>query len=223
MSKIVKKYTSFEEMYDDLKKDPNFIDSKKDDIQNEVNKLIKKIESSKSSKDFFDSTCILSSIFESLDNKTLNDVYNKTNVYVLVLGATFTNSSFNSVLLDLIRQNKGIDLLTQDKINLEKLIFINTVLSLAFFGISINYQNISKSSIEFFRKNITDLLKLIIKKDDSKKITFTELCSFLERISWDIKFQYNINYNAKFPIKLSDDHLFKKLADNFQRLSELGK
>jgi hypothetical protein len=99
----------------------------------------------------------------------------------------------------------------KEKEELEKLIFINSGLMLAFFGIALGHETINKNSIEFLRNNTTDLLKNIIKQQEGVRTNFVNLCYFLEKVSWDKKLHYNNNFMAKFPVKLNDKFLFANL------------
>ncbi|MBU6431254.1 MAG: hypothetical protein KGJ58_03380 [Patescibacteria group bacterium] len=69
----------------------------------------------------------------------------------------------------------------------------------------------NRSNIEFLRKNITDLLKYILKQTPNEKISFINACYFFEKIAWDNRLHYNENYESKFPIKLNDKFLFDNL------------
>lgn len=211
MISVQKKWASFEEMYDDLKNGGQFKDSLKTNAISAILKLIKEIETVKTSKDFFDCTCKLSSFFETLDTDTTHEVYNKTNVYVSVLNATFRNDEFARILLDLLSRDKNIADLKKDEKDLEKLIFLNSALSLAFFGIALDYKIINKNSIEFLRNNTTDLFKKILKQQKVLNNNFVNLCYFLEKIAWDKGLHYNENYNSKFAVKLDSNFLFTNL------------
>jgi len=206
-----KKWASFEEMYEDLKGDEHFKSSLKTSQISSVSDVIKEIELAKTSKNFFDCTCKLSSIFESMDQKTTDEVYAKTNVYVLVLNASLRNNNFIDSLYDVLSKNKKISDLKKDTSEFQQLILINSVLSLAFLGIALNHKSINKTSIEFLRKNLTDLLRNILIQKHNQYGNFVDLCFFLEKISWDIRLHYNANFDSKFPIKLNDKFLFENL------------
>lgn len=211
MSDFKKRWTSFEEMYEDLKKDQNFIKSKKTVVDSEVQDIIKKIENAITGKDFFDCTCKLSFLFEDLDRESFADIFRSTNIYVLVLNAALRNQIFVKNLLQVSRKNKRISELKKEKDDLEILIFLNTVLSLAFFGISLDSDSIGENSIEFLRKNTTDLLKNIIFSEVNDKPNFVDLCYLLEAIIWDNRLHFNENYDSKFTLKLNKEFLFSVL------------
>lgn len=211
MNSLNKKWTSFEEMYEDLKKDAHFKDSLKTNTESSILKIVKDMESAKTSKDFFDCTCKLSSFFESLDEKSTNELYSRTNIYVLVLNATLRNSEFIKILYEVLNSDQKINDFQKGTSDHSKLIFLNTVLSSAFFGIAINHQFINKTSIEFLRKNVTDLLKNILRQKKELDYSFMDLCFFLERIAWNNRLHYNENFKSSFPVKLSDKFLFNNL------------
>ena len=206
-----KKWTSFEEMYLDLKEDPRFASSIKEESSNEVRELVKNIESAQTSKDFFDLTCKLSSLFESLDEESARELYTRTNVYTLVLNATFRNQTLIESLFAVLEKDESIANLKKKDADFEVLVFLNTAISLAFFGIAINYRSINKTSVEFLRKNTTDLLKNILRQQAGKPITFVHLCYFLEKVAWDNRLHFNENYDATFPLKLDSGFLFENL------------
>lgn len=206
-----KKWTSFEEMYLDLKEDPHFANSIKEASSSGIRELVENIELAKTGKDFFDLTCKLSSIFESLGEESARELYTRTNVYTLVLNATFRNATLIESLLAMLEKDESIaDLKKKDK-NFEVLVFLNTAISLAFFGVAINYRSINKTSVEFLRKNTTDLLKNILKQKTGEPITFVHLCYFLEKVAWDNRLHLNENYDATFPLKLDGKFLFENL------------
>ncbi len=206
-----KKWTSFEEMYLDLKEDPRFADSIKEESSNDIRELVRNIEAAKTSKDFFDLTCRLSSLFESLDEESARELYTQTNVYTLVLNAALRNQAFIEALFAALGKDKSIADLKKKDADFEILVLLNTAISLAFFGIAINYRSINKVSVEFLRKNITDLLKNILRQKTEEPITFVHLCYFLERIAWDNRLHFNENNPATFPIKLDSKFLFENL------------
>ena len=210
-----KKWSSFEEMYDDLKNTDRYKDLIKSSLHSSITNLIKEIEKSKNSKDFFDCTCKLSSIFESLTDDSLKEVYRQTNIYVVVLNAVLRNNLLIDAIHKIIKKNKNVSELIKNKQDKDDLIFINTALSLAFFSISINYKSISEQSIEFLRQNTNDLIKnIIIKGNQSDDINFIDICYLLERIAWDNQLHFNQNYESKFPVKLKDDFLFTNLKNS---------
>lgn len=211
MNSLKKKWTSFEEMYDELKDDVHHKASLETSIENSIQKIVKEIELAKTSKDFFDCTCKLSSYFESLDEKSTNRIYAKTNVYVLVLNATFRNSEFIKVLHGILNKKQKIRDLKNETSELSKLIFLNTALSVAFFGIAVNHQSINKTSIEFLRKNVEDLLKNILRQKEGLGVSFVNLCFFLEKVAWDNRLHFNENFESRFPVKLDDQFLFTNL------------
>jgi len=210
-----KKWSSFEEMYDDLKNTDHYKDLIKSSLHSSITSLIKEIENSKTSKDFFDCTCKLSSIFESLDDVSLKNIYRDTNIYVVVLNAVLRNDLLINTIYKIIQKDKNVGELIKNKQDKDDLIFINTALSLAFFGISINYKSISEQSIEFLRQNTNDLIKNIIANHkDDEQINFVGICYLLERISWDNQLHFNQNYQSKFPVKLKDKFLFDNLRNS---------
>ncbi len=210
MSFLQGKWASFEEMYSDLKDDPVFLQGIKTDVSKKISNLILEIENAKSSKDMFDCTCKLSSFFDNLEKDATHDIYKKTNVYVLVLNAVFHNAKFTDTIVEILGNGEKISDLKKDSKEREELIFVNTSILLAFFGIAIDHQSINEISIEFLRKNTTDLLKKIVKKS-AYKIDFINLCFFLEKVSWDNGLYFNQNYESKFPVKLNDSFLFTNL------------
>lgn len=210
MSFLQGKWASFEEMYSDLKDDPVFLQGIKTDVSKKISNLILEIENAKSSKDMFDCTCKLSSFFDNLEKDATHDIYKKTNVYVLVLNAVFHNTKFTDTIVKILGSGEKISDLKKDSKEREELIFVNTSILLAFFGIAIDHQSINEISIEFLRKNTTDLLKKIVKKS-TYKIDFINLCFFLEKVSWDNGLYFNQNYESKFPVKLNDSFLFTNL------------
>lgn len=211
MSIPKKKWISFEEMYIDLKNDSQFKNSLKETTEDSIFKVIKEIEVAKTSRDFFNCTCKLSSIFEALDQKLTHEIYIKTNIYVLVLNAVFRNNKFIDVIYDVIGKNKKISELKKGEVDFSQLVFLNSALSLAFFGIALDHQIINKKSIEFLRKNIIDLLKNILKQKKGLNNDFVKICFFLEKTAWDNRLHYNENFDSKFPEKLDDRFLFTNL------------
>ncbi|MFA6608333.1 MAG: hypothetical protein WCT07_00235 [Candidatus Paceibacterota bacterium] len=211
MSNLNKKWSSFDEMYADLKNEDHYKHFIKKSTAGAITDLIKKIEQAKTSKDFFDCTCILSSIFDGLDEDFTHELYSKTNVYVLVFNATLRNENFIKILIELISKNQKISILQKEESNFDKLIFLNTAVMLAFFGIAIDYKSITKNSIEFLRKNTTDILRNILKHLPAHENNFIKLCFFLEKVAWDVRFHFNQNYDSKFPVKLDDNFLFLNL------------
>ena len=155
-----KKWASFEEMYLDLKENDSFKDEIKKTTIDQINKIIKEIEEAQNSQDFFNCTCKLSALFDGLEKDDKNDIYKKTNIYVIVLNAVLRNSIVIQNIKDILVVNKKVSELKKDDDTLKKLILINTALCLAFFGISLNHETINIHSIEFLRKNILDLNQL---------------------------------------------------------------
>lgn len=207
-----KKWSSFEEMYIDLKEhSSSFKDEQKKSIADELFRIIKMVEDSQDSRDFFNCTCRLSSLFDSLDKNTINEIYKETNIYVLVLNAVLRNNLLIQNIKEIFVCHKKINELKTDKVFLEKLILLNTALNLAFFGISLNHDFINKKSIEFLRRNILDLMKNILREISSTEINISSLCFVLEKITWDNGLYFNQNYDSKFPVKLKDDFLFTTL------------
>lgn len=209
-----KKWSSFDEMYNDLKNTDYYKNSTKKSITENISNLVKEIELAQSSKDFFNCTCKLSSFFDELDQDFIHDIYKKTNVYVLVLNATLRNGKFVKTLLNVASKNKKIINLKKEKFEFEQLILLNTALRLAFFGIAIDHKSINETSIEFLRKNVTDILKLILKQKNTLNIDFINLCFFLEKVVWDNELYFNQNYEARFPVKLKDSSLFENLMSS---------
>lgn len=209
--KTTKKWASIEEVYSDLRQDSDFMSSAKKSLIDDVNKIIESIESAKTSQDFFFCICRLSSIFESLSFEESKDLYSSTNIYVQALNTALRNPVFLSTLGKVIKTKKNFSEIKKDKILFDELILLNSIISMAFFGIAINYRVISKTSIEFLRKNVTDILKNILKQFNDTEINFVDTCFLLEKIAWDNRLHHNENYDSKFPVKLNDKFLFSNL------------
>lgn len=173
-------------------------------------KIIGSIESAKTGIDFFNCTCLISVIFEKLNSKETSELYRESNIYILVVNAVFRNEAFVSVVRELIESERSVNDLVNEDDAFEKLVLINSAVSLAFFGVSISYSSLNKLNVEYLRKNLKDLIKNIRKTNDPI-FDFSNTCYFFERIIRDNKFHINSNYDTKFPVFLDAKFLFSIL------------
>lgn len=212
-----KKWTSFVELRDDLLKEgigklteqTKQVDLSDSDnfLVSGVTQIIRDTETASSSDDFFNCLCRLSVLVEGLDQDKLNQLLQKTNLYVLFISAIFTNKKFSESLNTVTKEEKGIIGKDADNLHVIEKKLLNIAISLAFFPMALALSAIKKESVAFLRRHVTKLLKLNIKAINDQEISFTNLCFKLESISWN----HQYHYTARFPIKLNDEFLFNTL------------
>lgn len=210
---VKKKWGSFEEMRNDLvsegilQLEGGVSKNEQDNIViADLYKVVEGAQNAKSSKDFFDATCHLSSFFEKINDESLKSVFVSTNLYVLLLNAVFRNTKFQQELTRVSEAEISLFGNEVDGLNIESKKFINAGISLAFFSIANGLSVLRDSNIIFLRKNLTDLVRYIL-RNSSGKNTFTNLCFKLESISSNNRYYYT----DKFPINLDDKKLFNAL------------
>lgn len=208
---MTKKWLSQQEMKDSLIKDgflrTNEKGSAQDDlIISSLYEIIEDTRVAKNSKDFFDATCRLSSLFEKLDSTSLKSIFDTTNLYVLLLTAVFYNPNFQRELILVTETESAVFGKEADDLNFESKVFLNSAVSLAFFSIAAGIFVLRESNISFLRKVLTDSIKVILRNSAGKK-TFANLCFKLEQIAWNHRY----HFTDKFPISLDDKKLFDVL------------
>lgn len=214
-SRVKKKWGSLEEMKKDLVTEVCLGSSRIDDvpekdlhdfIRSDLYKIVEDAQNAKTSKDFFNATCKLSSTLEKVEERHLKDILNSTNLYVLLLNAVFRNTFFQEKIIEVNEAEVAIFGKSADDLNFESKVFLNAGISLAFFSIATGLTILNESNIAFLRKNLTDIVKYILKISTTNK-NFSKLCFKLESISWDNRF----HYKDKFPVLLDDKILFDTL------------
>lgn len=212
-----KRWSSFVEMKDDLLREGvtkletqlhqgGSVDSDNFLISS-VLQIVKDAKVSYSANHFFNCLCQLSALVENLDKNSLEKLINKTNLYILLLGAVFTNQSFSEKLITVVKKEKGRSGKDTDELNVDTKKILNAGISLAFFPVALILPALNKESITFLRKHITNLVKLNLKAANDNDISFANLCFKIESVSWN----YQYNYTDKFPVLLNDKFLFNTL------------
>lgn len=209
-----KKWTSFEEMRNDLIKE-GILDLK--DLKTEHKKdfdflshslfgIVADVESANTSEAFFESTCRLSALLEKLDNSSAQFLFSKTNLYVLLLNAVFRNTKFQEEVIRISLEKNIKDREKADALNLESKRLINAAISLAFFSIAFNIEHLTRANIMFLRSQLTSMIKHII-KFSNEELLLSKICFKLEQVIWNSKFQHK----GVFPVSLDSSILFSNL------------
>lgn len=213
-----KRWASFVELKDDLLRDgitelnkqahKNVPSHPENFLISSISQVVKDAEIAVSAKDFFNCLCRLSALLENLDQDALAKIIRTTNLYVLLLGAVFTNPNFCEKLIFLSKEEKNANGEGTHEKNLDTKKFLNAGISLAFYPSALMVAFFTKENIFFLRHHITKLIKLNLKAANDYEVSFANLCFTAENILRERKY----NYTDKFPVTLSADFLFSTLS-----------
>lgn len=210
-----KKWASLEEMRVELaKQQGSYIDNKKNTLttteytflSSSLFKIVEKVQEAKTSKEFFEATCEVSSLLEKVSLTVLQSIFSGTNLYILLLNAVFRNTKFQEELIEIIEQQRTFTNKRGDSNHLDSKVFLNSGVTLAFFSVAAGISFLKETSIIFIRKNLSDLL-IYISHTSSGRVNFVDICFTLESIIQDGRY----HYNDKFPIVLDYTKLHSTL------------
>lgn len=180
-------------------------------LDERVAQIVERINTSITSQDFFNAICLISELFEKLSQDEIEALNLKTNAYVLVLNATLRNPVFISTIRAISSERKSVPDLMNNPEHKARLTLVNTAITLAFLGISLNHERIGEKSVSFLRSNIEEIVKNIAESRQPDSESFVSTCLLLERIVWDYNFHLSETRDSKFPIRLDTNFLFSGL------------